>query len=218
MAAATWSAAKALPMRVHVVPRRGRLQAMSWLGSASDVSELIAAVASPVVAGIAIAANLRATRYVIDDKREERLWDRRADLYVDLIRLIEREGRQDTNDLWMTADTLDKMPNTYWQTSRDRDPQSWQDNQVRVSAYASDRVFVFYADWEHDLLRLAAVVQPPRVTGMARPADLPAALRKAVEAVDISVRRLRNQIRLELQPAPVLPRKSRRLRRPGQPA
>jgi hypothetical protein len=53
---------------------------MSWLGSASDISRLITAFASPVVAGIAIAANLRSTRYMIDDKREELLWDRRADL------------------------------------------------------------------------------------------------------------------------------------------
>jgi hypothetical protein len=203
---------------MHVVPRRGKLLAMSWLGSASDVSELIAAVASPVVAGIAIAANLRATRYVIDDKREERLWDRRADLYVDLIRLIEQEGGQDANDLWMTADTLDKMPKTYWQTSHDRDPQSWRDSHVRVSAYASDRVLRLYTEWEHNLLSLAGVVQPPSVTGTARPADLPEALRNAVMAVNISGKRLRDQIRLELQPAPALPRKSRRLwRRVNQP-
>lgn len=174
---------------------------MSWLGSAWDLGQLIAAVASPVVAGAAIYANLRVTRYMLNDKHEKRIWERRADLYVDLIRLIQDQQKIDANDLWMTADTLDSRPDVYWQSSRDRNPQTWAENSVRVSAYASDQVVTLYCEWDHALLRLAGLVQPSRVTGVPRPADFPAALRKAVEAVNLSGDRLRDQVRSELQPS-----------------
>jgi hypothetical protein len=175
---------------------------MSWLGSAAELGQLIAAVASPAVAGIAIYANLRTTRYMLNDKHEERLWARRADLYVDLIRLIENEPQSDANELWMAADTLDHRPDVYWQSSRDRSPQAWADIRVRVSAYASDRVVTLYTEWDRDLLKLAELVQPERVTGAPRPKELAAALQKAAEAVNLSGDRLRNQIRAELQPVP----------------
>ena len=174
---------------------------MSWLGSASDLGQLIAAVASPAVAGAAIYANLRVTRYMLNDKHEERIWERRADLYVDLIRLIQDGGQIDTNDLWMAADTLDSRPDVYWQSFRDRNPQTWVENSVRVSAYASDQVAALYSEWEDALLRLAGLVQPARVTGVSRPVDLPAALRKAAEAVNLSGDRLRDKLRSELQPS-----------------
>ena len=38
---------------------------MSWLASTSDLSQVIAAATSPVVAGIAIFANLRVARYML---------------------------------------------------------------------------------------------------------------------------------------------------------
>jgi hypothetical protein len=195
---------------MHVVLGRGMLQAMSWLGSASDLGQLIAAVASPVVAVVAIRANLRTTRFMLADKHEERLWDRRTDLYVDLIRIVESEGHQDADELWMTADTLDNMPDVNWQPSRDLDPKGRAEYQIQVSAYASDRVLQLYAEWDHALLRLAGVVQPQRVTGAARPADLPAALRDAADSVNQSGSRLRDQIRSELQP---VPEPARRLRK-----
>jgi len=174
---------------------------MSWLGSASDLGQLIAAVASPAVAGAAIYANLRVTRYMLNDKHEERIWERRADLYVDLIRLIQNERKGDANDLWMAADTLDRRPDAYWQSSLDRNPQTWAENSVRVSAYASYKVVALYSEWDHALLRVAGLVQPSRVTGMPRPADLPATLRTAAEAVNLSGDQLRDQIRSELQPS-----------------
>jgi hypothetical protein len=88
-----------------------RLLAMSWLGSASELSQLVAVVASPAVAVAAIY----------------------ADLYVDLIRIIQSEGQIDTEELWMAADTVDSRADAYRQSVRDRNPSAWAGNGVRVS-------------------------------------------------------------------------------------
>jgi hypothetical protein len=169
--------------------------------------------ASSIVAALAIvggylsvrSANrnaIKIAREERDARHEERLWDRRADLYVDLIQAIDREHISDVNDLWMTADTLTSNPAAYWQSSRDQNPQAWVERTVRVSAYASDQVLALYSGWDHALLSLAGVVQPSRVTGAPRPADLMAVLREGAERVNLSGSSLRGQIRSELQSTP----------------
>lgn len=128
---------------------------------------------------LAIAANLWITRRSLDDRRNERLWGDRAQLYLDLVRLVRREQDRQVRDVLMTIDGLDREPQSFWQSERDRDPRAWDDREIRVLTYASDRTRNPYYEWDLALLRLAGIIQPERVTGVARPADLPSVVEVA---------------------------------------
>jgi hypothetical protein len=167
--------------------------------SGGSAVEVITAIASPVVAVAAIAANLWVTRSTLDDRREERLWSDRAELYVDLVRVIRREQRQDSQELLMTIDTLDRVHETFWQSEQDRNPGAWDDMEVRVITYASDRIRNLYFEWNRALVRLAGVVQPEAVTGTPRPTDVASTVEDALSDVRATGSRLLEGIRLELR-------------------
>lgn len=170
--------------------------------------DVIGSVGAPVVALAALAANVWTTRRNLDDRREDRLWSDRAQLYVELVRAVRREQEQDLQELLMTVDTLDHSPTTYWQSERDRDPRTWDDREVRVLTYASDQTRSLYFEWNDALLRLCGLVQPPTVTGKPRPEDVQPAIQSALTAVDSADARLVEQIRSELQPVRSLIRRS----------
>jgi len=108
------------------------LRSMTDLAS---TTELASAIAAPLVALGAIEANVWNTRRTLDDRRQDRLWQGRADLYVDLVRAIQRERSQQVDETLMTIDTLDRDTQVYWQSSRDRDPAAWTEQGIRVLAY-----------------------------------------------------------------------------------
>ena len=99
----------------------------------------------------------------------------------------------------MTIDDLDREPQSFWRSERDRDPRAWDDREIRVLTYASDRTRNHYYEWDLALLRLAGIIQPERVTGVARPADLPSVVEVALRAVATAGARLAEQIRAELE-------------------
>jgi hypothetical protein len=175
--------------------------------------EIIGAVGAPVVAVAAIAANVWITKRNLDDRREDRLWSNRAQLYIELVRLMRHEEERDPEELLMTIDTLDQTPATYWQSERDRDPRAWDDREVRVLTYASDRTRALYFEWDRALLQLAGIVQPTRMTGTPRPEDVRSAVKAALSIVATTGARLVEQIRSELQPVRESIRGSRRIMR-----
>lgn len=168
-------------------------------GSASDVAQVVGSIGTPVVALAAIGASLWTTRRTLEDRREDRLWGHRSDLYVDLVRLVRQERKQGWQDVLMTIDTLDRMPETYWQSERDRDPRGWGEREVRVLAYASDQTRSLYFEWDHALLRLAGVIHPERVTGVARPDDIAPVVQDGIKRVMTTGDLLLEQIRDELR-------------------
>jgi hypothetical protein len=133
------------------------------------------------------------------DRRNERLRSDHAQLYLDLVRLVRREHDRQVRDVLMTIDGLDREPQSFWQSERDRDPRAWDDREIRVLTYASDRTRNPYYEWDLALLRLAGIIQPERVTGVARPADLPSVVEVALRAVATAGARLVEQIRAELE-------------------
>ncbi|HMH92174.1 MAG TPA: hypothetical protein VK586_13955 [Streptosporangiaceae bacterium] len=70
---------------------------------------------------------------------------------------------------------------------------------LQRQASGHTRTRELYHAWDHALLRLAGVVQPPRVTGAERPADIRAAVTQATREVIVTGDQLLAQIRSELQ-------------------
>ncbi|MEU5262425.1 hypothetical protein [Amycolatopsis sp. NPDC021455] len=164
-----------------------------------NITQIISQIGTVAVAIFAIAANVWTARQTLQDKREERLWQSRADLYVDLVRLVLEVGRIDAKEYTMIADNLDKEPNTYWQSPIDRRTKEWQSNSARVWSYASDETRDRYLAWTDTILRLAGTMQPERVTGQPRPRNLPSAIEKAIDNLKTAGDKLLNQIRSELK-------------------
>jgi hypothetical protein len=179
--------------------RRAMLRPMPELASAVGAVQVIGSIGSPVVALAAIGASVWTTSRTLGESRDSRLWSHRAEVYVDLVRLVRDERSADVEQTLMAIGTLDAEPEVFWQSGRDRDHHAWDDREVRILTYASDRTRELYHAWDHALLRLAGVVQPPRVTGAERPADIRAAVTQATGEVIVTGDQLLAQIRSELQ-------------------
>jgi hypothetical protein len=54
-------------------------------------------------------------------------------------------------DVLATIESLDRMPEAFWQSERDREPSAWDDREVRVLTYASDRTRNLYFEWDRAL-------------------------------------------------------------------
>jgi hypothetical protein len=166
--------------------------------SAVDAAQVISAVAAPLIAIVAIAANVWISRQTLNDRDRERLWRPRADLYLELVRLVEDERKTDIPELLMHIDALDHDPSLFWQSSRDRDNATWRENDIRVLAYASDEASERYSEWNRCLYRLAGLVHPERVTGSSRPVDMGSVVTNALDEAKKEGNRLIEQIRSDL--------------------
>jgi hypothetical protein len=175
------------------------LRRMTELASAAGAAQVIVSTGAIVVALAGIAAGMWATSRTLADNRDNRLWSHRADVYVDLVRWVQEERSVDLDETLMAMSTLDVRPNVHWQSRRDRDPGAWRNLEVQVLTYASDRTRQLYDAWDHALLRLAGVVQPPRVTGVARADDPARTVREAIDDVIVTGDQLVGQIRVELR-------------------
>jgi hypothetical protein len=175
------------------------LRRMTELASAAGAAQVIGAIGAIAIALAGIAAGMWSTSRTLAESRDNRLWSHRADLYVDLVRWVQQERSVDVDETLMAMSTLDARPDFYWQSGRDRDPDAWRSLEVQVLTYASDRTRQLYDEWDHALLRLAGVIQPPRVTGAARADDPARTVREAIDDVIAAGDQLVSQIRSELR-------------------
>jgi len=175
------------------------LRRMTELASAAGAAQVIGSIGAIVVALAGIGAGMWSTSRTLAESRDNRLWSHRADLYLDLVRRVQQERSVELDETLMAMSTLDAIPDVYRQSGRDRDPGAWRNLEVQVLTYASDRTRQLYDAWDHALLRLAGVVQPPRVTGATRTDDPARSVRKAIEDVIVTGDQLVDQIRSELR-------------------
>jgi hypothetical protein len=175
------------------------LRRMMELASAAGAAQVIGSIGAVVVALAGIGAGVWSTSRTLAESRDNRLWSHRADVYVELVRRVQRERSVDLEETLRTMSTLDAMPDVHWQSERDRDPSAWRNLEVQVLTYASDETRQLYEAWDHALLRLAGVVQPPRVTGVARADGSARTVSKAIDDVVATGDQLIGQIRAELR-------------------
>ena len=160
---------------------------------------MVGSVGPSVVALAAIGVSVWTTRRTLDEARDDSFWLRRTEVYVDLVRRVLKERSVDLEETLITISTLDAEPSVYWQSTRDRDPTGWQEREVQIVAYSSDRMRQLYGDWDGALLRLSGVIQPAHVTGTARADDPVSAVRVAIADVAATSDELLAQLRAELQ-------------------
>lgn len=175
------------------------LRRMTELTSAAGTAQVIGSIGAIVVALAGIGAGTWSTSRMLAESRDNRLWSHRAEVYVDVVRWVQQERSADFEETLMAVSTLDARPGTYWQSKRDREPGAWRNLEVQVLTYASDTTRQLFDSWDDALLRLAGVVQPPTVTGIARPDDLARAVRTGVDNVLTTGDQLVGQIRSELR-------------------
>jgi hypothetical protein len=157
---------------------------LGYVTELAAAADLVTAVASPLVALGAIGATVWTTRRTLDDRRQDRLWQPRAELYLDLVRAARRQlASTDVDELMMAIDTLDSDSAVHWEAGRGRGAIDLEEREALVLAYASEPVRHAYFAWDRAILQLNGVVLPTRETGIPRPSDVRSTVQAAVTDV-----------------------------------
>jgi hypothetical protein len=159
--------------------------------------QIVSAAGTTVVALAALVANVWTTRRTLGDRREERLWAYRNELYVEIVHIVLRERDLDVEELLLHSLRLPKGKRVRYESRRE-DEHEWWDYRARVRTYASNSTSDRYDAWDKAVLPLADLVQPIRAAGRTQSGGAQIAVDNALAGVIFTVSRLVEQIRSEL--------------------
>ena len=104
---------------------------------------LIAAVSAGGVATISFVINLQTTTRTLEAARDQRLWDKQAEIYAEVLAFVAH--RKDARDRSLKIGQYTPAQHSTIQRILDSyEPPSWYELQGRVLAFASDDVFTAF--------------------------------------------------------------------------
>ncbi|MET8763582.1 hypothetical protein [Lentzea sp. NPDC004782] len=118
----------------------------SWVDLVRAASPFAAALLTALVATLAIVYNRKSTRDTLEVQLLQRMWEKRADVYIEMIDMVKKLNPYRGKTLeWMRDASAKGEPVSF--LAKDMDSPKWRKLETRINALVSEEVLSLFELW-----------------------------------------------------------------------
>jgi hypothetical protein len=123
----------------------------SWIDFARNITPLVTSLLTVVIAAFAIIYNRRSTKDTLSVQLRQRLWEKRTEIYVEMLDRISKQNPYKRPDLDWLRRKSEEEGKSVKILAGGRGGKAWQKFEIRVKAFSSDEVLAVYELWDSAL-------------------------------------------------------------------